>query len=881
LSNKVNGMDPGQPIPVVESEPIAQDKKKLPEPESHVIKIPEATIAPDTEPQVAQIATIKLDAPLSTPTAIHAFKSGVKMVQNTITYDPHFTIEYQNNIDTSTERDFRLSMLEYEIKRIQESEFYIGPIKNIEEPLYKRGNITAPDSIGFDPYTAINALIKHENRSRIARTFLKDVRDQTVDPHDPLRKRYRKLATVLLTKPELQWYKSCDAITRERFRHPKVLHSFMKHFRDMQNRIQELGIIDPQVQVFYAPAEGSQRALTSFIKSNFRMSSLQTDLIRMIVQTRVPLKVEASQQTLREMVQVLSANNNQHRQVNDYPATLNARDARTFLEELLTCMMSNRFSRLGISLSMSDVSIGSLLACLLMKLLVPLDCMAEGFAIDVDNYIARHFIPSLPNYKRGLVNFDLQLAETRQVNYLEQMAAAGVLGAAPQVGAQQNRNEPRANFNAIWSFLRTTPNGDGWANAGLSEVVPLPADAIGLLNRDDIWYHAPFGKVPARRDEIPAQFNRFMLFVESVHAIAGKDGNRINVSSPHDRMGPSLVRLLQYAKSRRDFISEMWWYLNRVMKAYTYNSIFIPYDGVAPLENEFEVMMVPVNGAFSALAYAEFDGRQDIPAPIGLVFAGWKVNEEFNDLVFNWHHANEFMANDDTFSRMDRLTKALSMSRDSTGLLTILRGRLISQRDFISVNLPDQSYITPEYKKRLQVVRDFFSQTLVAHRLAPALVYKHNPLAYSTPEFARLIDYSGSPSLVLTYHQLQDVIGNEKFAKMLTDSRHGAGIIHFKMLEKFYLERTKEFKRQDDVVKFAGDGTYLRIEPVPYQYLESDILLDDTRKEIAQREYSAWGVDVDPWVSHSEDFIRELINYLEVDKEHKVFTNEIKFVANQ
>jgi hypothetical protein len=434
--------------------------------------------------------------------------------------------------------------------------------------------------------------------------------------------------------------------------------------------------------------------------------------------------------------------------------------------------------------------------------------------------------------------------------------------------------------NAIWAFLHTTENGDGWANAGQRTLIPLPQDAVGLLNRDGVWYEAPYGAVPVRRDDIPEQFKRFMRFVDAIYSVAGKDGSRLNVSSPHDRLGPSLLRLLQYAKTKRDHYSEKWWYLNRVLKFYTYNSLYIPFDGVAPKENDYEVVMLPLNGAYSALAYGAFDGRQDITAPIEVVHAGWRVQQDFEGLVNAWHHVNEFMT-DDIFSRWDKIKKSLDMSDDSTGLITMLRGRLVAERDFVSVNMPDDQYVTKDFIDRRKLVRRFFVNNKLAYRIADEIVYKFNPPEEKRPGFARLIDYSGAPARVFTYSQLQDLIANEKYAELLRDARNAGLVIHFKIPTTFKMIRTKDFTPQGSIIQFATNSTYLKFKDTKFEYIEDDVILDDTRKEIAEREYDSWGVDVDPFIAHDESFIRSLFNFIEVDKEKRQFITQVKFVSNQ
>lgn len=869
-------MDAGQPIPVPDNlmkteqkeAPKSEEKvQDLPKISAHVISIPDVTEKIEmgaSEPKVSQIAAMKLDGVLDVPSALHSFFSGVIMLQSEHTHDVHFTLDYKDRFDTSSERDYRLSVMAKELEMIKKWTTYLGTIPNEEEPMFKRARVTSPNAIGFDMHKAVASLM-HENNNRTVRSFLTGLEDITVNAQDPRKKRYRKLAAAVCTDEEYLLLTRSDEITRRRFDKVAVLHSFLRHLRDMSNRIEELGIIDDLLVKFYRPAP--QRALTSTIKSNFRMGAIWTDLWRHIVSISIPLKLESSQATFRELINVLSANNNQHRIVNDYPAQLSTTDGRNFMQALYTAFLCNRFTRLSVNIVLSEVSLATLMMCLLLKLIVPKQLMSEAAVIDIDNYLARWFIPAIPGFKPGVIPIDIIKAENRTKNYLESQYKAAVLN-----------NSQGIDTNAIWNFLRTTPSGKGWATAGLQVREPIPNEAVGLLNRDDIWYDRPFGIVMQSRRDIIPQFQNFMLMVDAIQSSKAQ-GEKLRINSPHDRLGSALIKLLAYTASKRDQFSEFAWFTDRVLRFYTYNSLYIPDDGIEPILGEYEPMVLPLNGPFSAIAYGDFNAREELVAPINLIHAGWRVNEDYNNFVSTWLHVNEFMT-DDIFGRKDRLVKALDLSSDSTGLISVLRGRLIAENDQVALELP-LVYPDRDWTDRRAMVRRFRVENKIGFRLADQLIYRFDPPAIRKPGFSRLIDYSGDTFDVLSYKQLQDLIANEKYAAKLQASRRVGERIVYDMPVTYEIEYIKEWKELPSPIILPSESTYLKITPVKFQWTYDDIILDDTRKEIAERSFTPYGVDVDPFIAHDVAFLLKLMRHIEVDKTDLQFVFKFKFVVNQ
>jgi hypothetical protein len=353
------------------------------------------------------------------------------------------------------------------------------------------------------------------------------------------------------------------------------------------------------------------------------------------------------------------------------------------------------------------------------------------------------------------------------------------------------------------------------------------------------------------------------------------------IPGAHQRLGQALISLLAYAASKGYPFAEYVWSANRMMRYMTYNSLYIPDDGKVPVSGQYEVQMIGGDAAFSALAYADFNGRMDIPVPLDIIHMAWRANEDINSLIDQWHLVSEFMF-DDIFGRKDLLMKAFSYVNDSTGLVAILKGRLLAMNDQISVKFPDRSMISPDFADRRAMVERFLAVSNIGYRLAPELIYKFNADARRLPGFARVIDYTPIRPVWLTYSMLQDQIANETYASLLQGVRANGQTLVIRSPIPYEIENVNKWEdAHESALIMPTETSYLALKNQKYRFTYDDVIIDDTRKEVAERTYNQWGVDIDPFIAHDFSFVRGLFNHIEVDKENLKFVTHMAFHANQ
>jgi hypothetical protein len=815
------------------------------------IQIPEVTSTRSPE-AVDPIAKITFSGKLSPAQMKNHFFSGIKQFLTPVKGDPYYRIEY-GTIDASNPRQFKESFLRMAVKMMEEGKYMFSNVPHEEEPIFRNTDATPYDMAGWNILEAVRAL-QVPQRVRAAKSFLKLVSDESLASDDDKR-RIRVKRFFAGTAAEKAYQETSDDISRRRLVSPKELHALLRNFADMDNRIEPIQPFDELLTYFYAP--DTLFAFGPWASNNFRFRTVMWDFFQHIVQTEVTIVLNAVDITFNEISQVLSTSSVVKRKVHDYAAKLSQAAAKKALNFWFTAKLASRWSLLWIDINHNDTSLEQLMDCIMAKLFLAADEIHPDCLLDIDNYIAGKLIPAMPTYQREKDPYNQIGAEERVNNYL----------------TLQFRNNTVSNI-AIREFLGTTRNGNGWANAGQSDAVAVPASAVKYLNPRKAWYMPAMGKRLAGRRDTPLQFIRFMSFVNEFKS------KILRISAAHDNIGESFRKLCMYAVERRTDFTEFIFFAQRFQRMYSLNALTYPKFGDELPDFELDTVVLPRSGLFSAIAFMNFDGREKISAPINLLHTSWIIHEDFNAMVGFYNMAKKYL-DDDVFSRKDWVKFAFDAAPDSTGFIGLLRTKLITDNELLSTNMPDETFVNQEFRDRQTLVENFIKDNHLSFNYVNKFFYVPDAIRDSEGVFQRVLSGSANPLRTVTYKQVQDMLANESYAHMLETSRIRGQPVCFDFPVNFITKEVSEWKNEGSIVQFPTESTVLTFKPIIYNFTTNDIVINDTRQDLTEFRHTTWIIADSPYIQSDESFIQKAISTIEVDKTELELITDFKFISVQ
>jgi hypothetical protein len=806
------------------------------------------------EPKVSLVATINFNQRMSPPPFINTFPdSMIEYKQSKYDYSLRIRLNSGETIDASNPVVFDKSVLDMCVKWMKKYYLKIGNVKSEIEPSFGRAKITPYDAIGFNLKKAFLD-IDHENVRRFD-DVLATVADSDVPDKDKARAYTYK--SIILHASELALLTRADEISVRRYRGPDLLHAFFARMADMQIIVNPLPTYDADFVKTYVPPK--MVALDKFINSNFLMPTAMWEIWSHIVKTHIPISIIANDVTFQELLQVMSATNSVHRKVNDYPARLSSVKGLQFIQVWLTAKFASRYGKMFIPAPLEDVSLSYLMQCVCAKLMVAKHEIATDSLIDVDNYIARWLLPAFltPTGKAKYV-FDYERARDRSVNYLELNYRAGVLA-----------------MPSFWGFFLTTNTGGGWATAGQNQVIPVPVESVNYLNKRKFWYRPCSGRLLDRRDETPMQFQLLMQFVAAIPI-----EKQLIISSAHEHIGRSLVKLLAWLVSKRSEFSDVIWFYDRVISKYSYNALCF-VDDMQPREHADNIIISP-DAIFSALSYLSADARTQIDLPLGLIHAAWAIHDDFNELNDYYSLIKDRMNTDvsrNIYTRKDFFKWAVEKSTNGTGFLTYLQGKMIDNDELKSTNMPGSRYVTDDFTDRYANVAKFINQNLQAFGVSKH--FRYAPLATygSNLHFKRFLTSDSDPFRTISYQELQMLISTETYGPLMREARLNGRVIVFGFPINFTLASTDVWTTMKGPLVLPTATNVASFQPIKVEFTDRDIILNDNASDIADFGVYPWLIDELPFIGYDVSFFTAMIRNIVTPKRDWTFVADVTFSA--
>jgi hypothetical protein len=849
------GKEDVEPAKKAEPKDVVKDEEGASTETMKELVIPKVpAIIGEFDPKVAQIPAINLTGTLNVPKFTRAFWSGVKFHQSELNHDLLWYLEY-GKINATTERDTRVSIADAVREWCEQKTFgMFGKFPHSEEPMFREADATEPSAMGFPVHEAVKSLM-HPDAIRSARMFLRRITDHTLAPN-PNNRRNRVKRFAALTDDEKMFQITADGITRRRLGEVRDLHSFMAPMRDMFRTLRPLPVFDTSLRKCYMPDE--MKAWGEFMDRNSTLRNTQWDILENIVATRIPLMIEAKSTTFDELTKVISAKNDTANEVDQYPTKLNKRSADSVGLALFTSFLGSRYGRLSMPhIVLDDISLSTLMDCICAKILLAHDRVHSRTIVNVDNYIAKHIVPGLPGYNAANETYDDVLAETGAVNYLERGYANGVL------------NRGLQSSILFYTFVRTTQNGAGWSDAGASTIHPVPAAAARFLQPRAYWYRSPTGR-DLRRGDVPVQFENFVKWVTSLRKI------RLTVSSPHDRVGETVLKLLRWLATKRHEFAETMFFAQRVVKLFSYNPIVYPSHTYH--ESEIAEITIPTNGCFSFLAFSNFSGTTPLDPPIDLIHAGWKMHEDFNSFVFYYHLYKSYMT-DQVFSRKDWVKKALDYAHSESGFKSYLERRLVTDNELLSVDMPDANFITVDWNDRRQLVQTFINKHISAFGVYKSVYFYPNAPFGAIGPIQRYLQPKGKPDKVFNFTQIQDLIATERYTQVLQAARAAGEMIEFQVPVNYSRQHVLNWANRGSIVQLPTSSAVFSLGDVVFDFTWEEYVIDDNSAEYAEQLNSNWILPFIPYTIANENYILTLFDHVEMDKFEVEIVTDLPFDA--
>jgi hypothetical protein len=412
-------------------------------------------------------------------------------------------------------------------------------------------------------------------------------------------------------------------------------------------------------------------------RSNFRLIQPFVTLLWRLVRTHVSLPARDAREAFVSLLESLHVRVGTFDKSNSLAGMVSRANGESFLRDMFTCMIAPRFAKLRYELDMHKFDLTTLTDCFMLKSLVPKHVMSVNSRIDIDNYLAFHFLRYMKKGKKVKWTWNWTAVRNRDVNYLTENLQAGFLPGSEGV------------LFSAWGI--STPAGDGWGNGGLQETWDLPRHANVFMNPRD-FLNLPYGgkdttDEPALEEEPTLQYGRLRAFLELLERdslrFPDRSANEAFISMSlvfHElsvRVGPAAKQI------------------NEVLKKLSAMSIVDPVTNVRSDDvlspEEFDIKPM---AAFSMIMLTEFEKIEASSVNLDSLDFAWSIHEQINALVEVWALVKTRMPKP-YFSKIDRIRKSFElagkMGPGNSFFLTLLSEHFGAAPNIHDMWLPDAS----------------------------------------------------------------------------------------------------------------------------------------------------------------------------------------------
>jgi hypothetical protein len=472
------------------------------------------------------------------------------------------------------------------------------------------------------------------------------------------------------------------------------LHAWFKHTQEV-NENTFLAPLDHALDrdfLFYS-LRPTMQAYTAFVDNNDFMKTLAVQLAAGVIRDYVVAPLNNQAKIFSDLLNELNVRVGTFRSTNQIPSMISAQKGRQFLEALTTALLVGRWHQLDFEVDMHSFSVATLLDCFTIKLLVPYHLLSQRGVLQVDNYIAKYFLPMFSSFREMGIRMDPFTLNRNAENWLTRILdTPGTLPA-----------EVKAK---LMPFLYTTERGDGFANAGGSEVAPFPADSDRYLNRRDCHYAYYGGRAMAEDDDEVLQLTRFARAMTVI--------TTGNLRGHHASFAQGLVSLLNHIGDGEARISSMFYHINRVARGLSLIAIMAPrHPGDDRSAQRPKVTVIAPMTPFSSLLVAKWEDLHLSDMPLKLIEYGWAINDEIEQLVFWWYTMKDYMAKT-YYSKTERFAAAASMVEGRTQLIPLVKDTIIGTPNLVKLKVPAKDSISKWFALEFAYAREFI-QSMANH----------------------------------------------------------------------------------------------------------------------------------------------------------------------
>jgi len=745
---------------------------------------------------------------------------------------------------------------------------YDGVLHNIKKelvPIFNRALVTSESQIGFPGYSFVtNTLLKTPNEFRAYVTELANLSITDVIDPNPRNNANREYVPVCAHPSEIGLQNILSTMNLSRLMEIDEMYQFLAYLTDQYHiMVPPPMSVDRRFNKTIRP--GPFNAYYDFINANSWMRGFVCEMHRDMIVSHLKVKFEQRQTTVMEMLKAYELRTTQLSSVSDLNGIMVNAEAKILFDNILTTLMMGKYCRLEMDVVFKQFNSFTLISCILMKLLIPIQLMTARSITMIDNCIFKLLVFRMMGVNTAAIVWDDMRAEQGEVNYMTYNRNRGIFLDA-RLG------------NAFWDVFASTQNGRGWGGTELNGMAGFPAgDFIG---RNDVFF-AYFAGRDIVDPEITKtlQFLRYSALITEMEraAAAGRSPGEILRYGRTERNEWDVVaktlRMINIKWATASYMAKTIDLIQRRIAMMSTVAPTFPVEQPSPIGSTF-IYNVPVGAPMALFFLGNFDGRTSVSLETTYIRWGWAMHEFFNDLVEKYWYIQSKYATNPQFkqywTKKDRINMALSMVEFDPGVKGQFDTLIRTDTNMESIIWPPANRVPSIFTEKMRQIDEFIWTN--------RLLFGFNDRFYCTAKYDIgkpayfLNDWRSANDINVILNidwrsldeQAQTVLFKQT-VRRVKDARDGSAI-QFNIPVKVDTKEVTDIFNEPEIVH-AELGQESRVNTLTYYYTWFYHINEDIEYKLTNQIEPRFVIRNMPFIDRDADYIRDLFGYTVAFKE--------------
>jgi hypothetical protein len=432
----------------------------------------------------------------------------------------------------------------------------------------------------------------------------------------------------------------------------------------------------------------SMQSMGKFIHDNFFMWESYWNWVSRVLRANVVVPIVGRDKTFTNLLQRLRIDSTRASLLSNLPQALTSGRAEDYDQALIATSYLNGFSRIHIEIDVDEHSPAATIGCLMHKAFTPYHAIDLRTANKIDNYLLNNMFRFMSSAQQSLIQWDLDLAQVGDRNYLRESFDSGFLKGA---------------MGAAWRDFAYTPDvnprGYGWSEGGHYTPVPTPpnppeAEFINSGQRD-VLCNPLNGKLSTYESDDLPQFDKLISIARLLEA----SGTVWNYRGNERPIGDAYTTVLSVLSQYRERMQQRSWKLSFLQRHFGLSSLVFPYNitnrerRMKDERTRFHNVTVGVMDAASMMLLADYSAVEhfDPNKMIQLMNLGFVAQTEMDMFCEIKDYADRTFTSADGFKKSERWKKTFDMLaevKDGLGpFLSVVQESVIGDSAAEALNL--------------------------------------------------------------------------------------------------------------------------------------------------------------------------------------------------